>query len=145
MSELRRVYQGHRPLPKSQGVPEGEKRKNHVARPQKRLNGMHQRCRDQFMVKIELEALLQRKVTHRESPNVEQFICFEVEDAGRRQSAVRFDDAVDAISEQCVVTLPDSIERQRVARIRLVTLFGAVIEECLGMSFSVGIIRKHRQ
>ena len=27
-----RMYQGHGPLPKSQGVPEGPKRKNHVVR-----------------------------------------------------------------------------------------------------------------
>ncbi|PHQ31846.1 hypothetical protein CEE69_28645 [Rhodopirellula bahusiensis] len=28
-----RLYQGHGPLPKSQGVPEGPQRKNHVIRP----------------------------------------------------------------------------------------------------------------
>ena len=32
MPELRKLYQGHGSLPKSQGVPEGPQRKNHVVR-----------------------------------------------------------------------------------------------------------------
>ena len=40
MPELRELYQGHGPLPKSQGVPEGPQRKNHVGGSSHHVDGV---------------------------------------------------------------------------------------------------------